>query len=159
VIPAAALDRAILRILDALEASGPEREDAEALLRLGATRGRQINVTHAAASRFGVHRVRVAERMRRSGLPNPKDLLAWGRLTSAAAAWRPREDGRRRAPRPLRRVAEGFGWCNGQNVSAAFRRQTGTTLSAWYAEGGTLDDLGNLFVRTWRERTREEVAA
>ena len=157
-IPAAALDRAILRILDALGASGPVREDAEALLRMGAIHGRRINATRAAI-RFGVARKTLAWRLRAADLPHAKDLLAWGRLISVAAAWRPSEDGRRKAPRSLERVASAFGWCNGSNISVVFRRQTGTTVSAWYYEGGTLDDLGDLFIAHWREQQNRRAAA
>lgn len=152
-IPAAVLDRAVLRILDALDCSSVEWE-IERILRMGAcaTDGRPW--VQEAARRFGVNANMLARRMRDAGAPSPKVLLRWGRLLAVLHAWEPGHGGYRPHPNALPQVARRYGWSNGScDVSRVMKIATGLSPTEWAKRGADLDDLCDLVVERWRARS------
>ena len=154
------LDRAVLRILDALEAPTVEHE-IERLIRMGAHGEDDVA---QAIERLGGERSYLYDRLRRAAAPPPQALIGWGALIRAMHAWDPTPSGGRGAALSLERTAHMLGYDSGSGLSSSFKRYTGMGCRTWLKRGASLDDLVDLLLAHWRarepqRRRRKEVVA
>ena len=130
--------RHLLRLLG-LDPASDIAMDVEIALRIGASRGGDARVEHA-ARRIGVSSDALKQRLFRRGLPGPGTLLTWGRVLDAMALYR--TDGV-----TLETVAFERGWSSQTTVSAALRRASGLYPTEW---SGDMEQLCGALVERWR---------
>ena len=147
-IPTATLDRAILRILDGLEAPKIEHE-IERLVRMGAHGEDDVE---RAIKRLGGERGHLYKRLRYAAAPPPQALIGWGALIRAMQAWDPTPNGGRGATLSLEHVAHTLGYCSGSGLSSLFKRYTGVGCRTWLLRGADMDELVDLLLTHWRAR-------
>lgn len=144
-IPAALLDRCIARIV----AEWPDAaHEIDVIVRMGATRGRQVSVDDA-ADRLCITTQTLSKRLTAAGGAGSATLLAWGRIIGAMHAWEPSPT-RRGQDRALCAVAMRCGWSDGFVLSRRFHAHTGINPTTWAKAGADFDQLVDLFLARWR---------